>query len=90
MAHQQVSVDIFVFTIGKQVFKNLHTLSELAKFSSGNLYYYPDYEYYQTGLKFTNELYNSLTRCIGWESVFRVRTSAGFNQIGTYGNKLVK
>jgi len=65
-------------------------MSELAKFSNGNLFYYPDYEYYQTGLKFTNELYTSLTRSIGWESVFRVRTSAGFNQIGTFGNKLVK
>lgn len=90
MAHQQVSVDLFVFTIGKGVFKNLHTMSELARFSNGNLFYYPDYEYYQTGLKFTNELYNTLTRSCGWESVFRIRTSTGFNQIGTYGNKLVK
>ena len=31
-----------------------------------------------------------MTRSIVWEAVFRVRTSAGFNQIGTYGNKLIK
>ena len=65
-------------------------MSDLARFSNGNLFYYPDYEYYQSGLKFTNELYNALTRSIGWEAVFRVRTSTGFNQIGTYGNKLIK
>ena len=65
-------------------------MSDLARFSSGNLFYYPDYEYYQGGLKFSNELYNSLTRCCAWEAVFRVLTSAGFNQIGTYGNKLIK
>lgn len=79
LAHQQVSVDLFCFTIGKGVFKNMHTMSELARFSSGSLYYYPDYEYYQSGLKFTNELYNTLTRSCGWESVFRIRTSTGFN-----------
>jgi len=65
-------------------------MSDLARLSNGNLFYYPEYEYYQSGLKFTNELYNSLTRSCAWESVFRVRTSTGFNQIGTLGNKLVK
>jgi hypothetical protein len=41
-------------------------------------------------MTFTNELYHCLTRRQAWESVFRVRTSAGFQQIGTYGNYLVK
>jgi len=41
-------------------------------------------------MKFTNELYTALTRNNAWESVFRIRTSAGFNQIGSYGNMLVK
>lgn len=79
MAHQQVSVDLFVFTIGKGVYKNVQTMSDIARFSSGNLYYYPEYEYYQSGLKFTNELYSCLTRSSAWEAVFRIRTSAGFN-----------
>jgi len=65
-------------------------MSDLPRYSNGSLYYYPEYEYYESGLKFTNELYNSLTRSSGWEAVFRVRTSTGFNQIGSYGNKLVK
>ena len=41
-------------------------------------------------MKFTNELYGALTRSQAWEAVFRVRTSQGFNQIGTYGNYIVK
>ena len=90
MAHSQVSVDLFVFTVGKGVFKNVQTMSDLPRYSNGSLYYYPEYEYYESGLKFTNDLYNSLTRSCGWEAVFRVRTSTGFNQIGSYGNKLVK
>ena len=90
LAHSQVSVDLFVFTIGKGVYKNLQTMSDLARFSSGNLFYYPEYEYYGSGLKFSNELYNSLTRSCAWEAVFRIRTSLGFIQVGTYGNKLIK
>ena len=90
MAHLQVSVDLFVFTVGKGVYKNLQTMSDLARFSNGSLFYYPDYEYYQGGLRFTNELYNALTRDTAWESVFRIRTSAGFNQTATLGNKLIK
>ena len=41
-------------------------------------------------MKFTNELYHCLTRKQAWESVFRIRTSAGFKQVATYGNYLVK
>lgn len=41
-------------------------------------------------MKFTNELYNTLTRKNAWEAVFRIRTSAGFGQIGTYGNVTIK
>jgi hypothetical protein len=41
-------------------------------------------------MKFTNELYTTLTRANAWEAVFRIRCSAGFNQIGTYGNFLIK
>ena len=81
---------MFVFTVGKGVYKNLQTMSDLARFSNGSLFYYPDYEYYQGGLRFTNELYNALTRDTAWESVFRIRTSAGFNQTATLGNKLIK
>lgn len=41
-------------------------------------------------MKFTNELYMNLTRSNAWEAVFRIRTSLGFNQTGTFGNFLIK
>jgi hypothetical protein len=41
-------------------------------------------------MKFSNELYHSLTRRMAWEAVFRIRTSTGFNQIASYGNILIK
>ena len=66
------------------------TMMEMAKRSAGNVYYYPEFNANAQGMKFTNELYNSLTRAQGWESVFRIRTSQGFNQVGTFGNITVK
>lgn len=90
LAHCQVSVDLFVFTQQKNQFRNLQTLSDIARLSNGSLFFYPEFNYYTTGMKFSNELYTVLTRQNAWEAVFRIRTSTGFNQIGTYGNKLIK
>lgn len=90
LAHVQISVDMFVFTTGKQQFKNIATFADMARQSCGSLYFYSEFDVYQHSMKFTNELYTNLTRANAWESVFRIRTSAGFNQIGSYGNMLVK
>jgi hypothetical protein len=81
---------MFVFTHGKDQFKNLQTLSELARKSNGSLFFYPHFDPTTFGMKFTNELYGALTRSQAWEAVFRVRTTQGFNQVGTYGNYLIK
>ena len=79
LAHMQMSVDLFVFTHGKNQYKNLQTFADLARKSSGNLYYYPEFSGRTLGLKFTNELYHALTRKNAWEAVFRIRTSLGYN-----------
>lgn len=52
--------------------------------------FYPEFDVYQNAMRFTNELYNCLTRANAWEAVFRLRTSAGFTQMATYGNVLIK
>jgi hypothetical protein len=71
---------LFIFSLGKNSFKNIQTFSDLAKKSSGNLYFYQEFNVNTHALKFTNELYNCLTRPNAWEAVFRIRTSAGFTQ----------
>lgn len=81
LAHNHITCDLFIFTHGDkrtQQYKNLATLSDLAKKSSGSLYYYPEYSPRTLAMKFSNELYHSLTRKMAWEGVFRIRTSAGF------------
>ena len=65
-------------------------MSDLARKSNGSLFFYPDFNQYTDGMKFTNELYNAMTRQNAWEAVFRIRTSNGFKQVGSYGNILIK
>lgn len=47
LAHNHITCDLFIFTQGvgtkAQQYKNLATMSDLARRSSGNLYYYPEY-----------------------------------------------
>ena len=66
------------------------TLSDIAKNSSGNLYYYPEFNPRMHMTKFTNELYHALTRRMAWEAVFRIRLSHGFKISATYGNITIK
>eukprot|EP00347_Sterkiella_histriomuscorum_P022014 403331985 len=90
LGHMHMSCDLFIFTHGKNQYKNLQTFADLARKSSGNLYYYQDYLTATQGLKFSNELYHSLVRRVAWEGVFRIRTSQGFNQIRSFGNIQIK
>jgi protein transport protein SEC24 len=85
LAHTQITCDLFIFTHGSRQgqgqgqYKNLANLSDLAKKSSGALYYYQEYSGRTLAMKFSNELYHCLTRKNAWEAVFRIRTSAGFS-----------
>ena len=79
LAHGQISFDLFDFSFGiKKLYKNLKTFSDISSRSSGNVYYYPEFNQRTNALKFSNELYHNLTRKIAWEAVFRIRLSHGF------------
>ena len=44
LAHSQISFDLFSFGWGsKNVYKNLKTFSDIPERSSGNMYYYPEF-----------------------------------------------
>jgi hypothetical protein len=55
-------VDLFIFTTGNGQFRNIQTFSDLAKKTSGSLFFYPEFNVYTQAMKFTNELYHALTR----------------------------
>lgn len=54
------------------------------------MYYYPEFDPLQAGLKFSNDLYHNLTRKHAWEAVFRIRLSHGYQQTEQYGNMQIK
>lgn len=62
LAHVQISVDLFIFTTGKNQFKNVQTFADMARQSCGSLNFYSEFDVYQHSMKFTNELYTALTR----------------------------
>lgn len=90
LAHMHMSVDLYVLTHGKNMYKNLQTFADISRKSSGNLYYYQEFSTRTQGLKFSNELYHNLVRRTSWEGVFRIRVSAGFNQVRQFGNIQIK
>jgi protein transport protein SEC24 len=90
LAHNQISVDIFLFNHERNIYKNLQTFADLARKSSGSLYYYPGFNARTNSLKFSNELYHNLTRNTAWEAVFRVRVSNGYHHIAQMGNLQIK
>ena len=61
-ASQQHSFDLFVFTHKPNQYRNIATLAELARKTSGSLYFYSEYEAGKDAMKLTNELYTCLTR----------------------------
>ena len=74
-----MSFDLFNFSYGiKNGYKNAKTFSDICSKSSGNYYHYAEFNQNSDGLKFSNELYQNLSRNIAWESVFRIRLSYGF------------
>ena len=91
LAHGQISFDLFDFSYGqKKGYKNFKTFSDISARSSGNCYFYPEFNQRTHSLKFSNELYHNLSRKLAWEAVFRIRLSHGFTQLESFGNIQIK
>ncbi|CAK89473.1 unnamed protein product (macronuclear) [Paramecium tetraurelia] len=69
-------------------YMNIYTINQLATYLNGDVFYYDDPTVYTT--KFRNDLKEVLSRDYAWESVFRIRTSAGWKIKHVYGNYVVK
>lgn len=68
-----INPSIFLFS---DTFANSITITELAKFLNGDIFYYPNNE--MTVRKFYYDLLSVMTKDYTWESVFRLRVSTGF------------
>ncbi|CAO4374177.1 unnamed protein product [Caenorhabditis nigoni] len=86
----QICLDLFMFNTQ---YADLATLSEVAKFSTGCVYHFPNYnsrnDVHQVK-RFERTLTRYLTRKLGFEAVLRIRTSRGLALTGFYGNFFVR
>jgi len=85
MQQNFVSCSLFIMS---NSYKNLITMGELARYLNGDIYYYPEGP--ERNHKFYFEFKNSLLREYTWESVFRIRISAGWKISAIYGNYSIK
>lgn len=86
----QICLDLFMFNTQ---YADLATLSEVAKFSTGCVYHFPNFNYrndIHQVKRFEKTLTRYLTRKLGFEAVLRIRTSRGLALTGFYGNFFVR
>uniref|UniRef100_A0A7I4YP46 Protein transport protein Sec24A n=1 Tax=Haemonchus contortus TaxID=6289 RepID=A0A7I4YP46_HAECO len=86
----QVALDLFMLN---SQYADLATLSEMAKFSTGCVYHFPNYHCLNDTVqvkRFEKILTRYLTRKIGFEAVLRIRCSRGLSLSAFYGNFFVR
>jgi protein transport protein SEC24 len=83
----QISVELFV---GPHTYVDLASIAPIAKYTSGDLRYYPNFHIQHSGLKLKTELLHVLTRFMGWEAVMRIRVSKGWKITKFYGHVFLR
>eukprot|EP01094_Clydonella_sp_ATCC50884_P002851 TRINITY_DN12187_c0_g2_i1.p1 TRINITY_DN12187_c0_g2~~TRINITY_DN12187_c0_g2_i1.p1 ORF type:complete len:1112 (-),score=276.26 TRINITY_DN12187_c0_g2_i1:193-3528(-) len=74
LADAQIGVDVFVFA---NDYVDVATISDLCKFTGGEMYFFPRFSANQDRVKLHNELHRNVTRTQGYEGIMRVRVGNG-------------
>ena len=77
-----VTVDLF---LSATRFCSLYSISDLAKYTSGKVFFYPEMSSSQS-LKFRYELWTHITQDTVWETKFRLRVSRDWRVGACYGH----
>uniref|UniRef100_A0A7N0TY92 Protein transport protein Sec24-like At3g07100 n=1 Tax=Kalanchoe fedtschenkoi TaxID=63787 RepID=A0A7N0TY92_KALFE len=83
----QIAVDIFAFS---DKYTDIASLGTLAKYTGGQVYYYPSFQSSIHGEKLRHELSRDLTRETAWEAVMRVRCGKGVRFTSYHGNFMLR
>ena len=84
---RQICVEQFLFAAQ---YTDVATLGGLAKYTGGQVHYFPNFQAAVDGPLFAAELRRSLTRETGWEAVMRVRATRGVKVTKFYGNFFIR
>lgn len=87
LTRAQIAVEMF---LAPQHYIDLASIAPLAKYTGGDVRYYPQFHISHSGNKLRNELTHVLTRYMGWEAVMRVRVSRGWKITKFYGHLFIR
>ncbi|KAE9618908.1 putative von Willebrand factor, type A, Zinc finger, Sec23/Sec24-type, sec23/Sec24, trunk [Lupinus albus] len=83
----QISVDVYAFS---DKYTDIATLGTLAKYTAGQVYFYPAFQSVIHGEKLRSELRRDLTRETAWEAVMRIRCAKGVRFTTYHGNFMLR
>ena len=81
-----VSCDLFITSI---CYSGLVDIGDLAKYTGGNVYFYPELEE-QGKEALSQDLWNAVLKCRGWEAGIKLRTSEDWRVSGIVGHFLLR
>ncbi|KAK6911289.1 Zinc finger, Sec23/Sec24-type [Dillenia turbinata] len=94
--YKQMAADLSKYQIGVNVYAfsdkytDIASLGTLAKYTGGQVYYYPNFRSDIHGEKLRHELSRDLTRETAWEAVMRVRCGKGVRFTKYHGNFMLR
>ncbi|GKV43837.1 hypothetical protein SLEP1_g51088 [Rubroshorea leprosula] len=83
----QIGVNIYAFS---DKYTDIASLGTLAKYTGGQVYYYPSFQSAVHGEKLRHELARDLTRETAWEAVMRIRCGKGVRFTSYHGNFMLR
>jgi protein transport protein SEC24 len=83
----QISVDLFLTNYN---YIDVATLSDLSKYTAGNLYTFPNFSSNQDGARMEADVFHTLVRPTALEAVMRVRCTRGMRVNNYYGNFFIR
>ncbi|KAL1559663.1 Protein transport protein Sec24A [Salvia divinorum] len=83
----QIAVNVYAFS---EKYTDIASLGTLAKYTGGQVYYYPSFQSSIHKCKLKHELTRDLTRETAWEAVMRIRCSKGVRFTSYHGNFMLR
>ncbi|KAF7818002.1 protein transport protein Sec24-like [Senna tora] len=83
----QISVNVYAFS---DKYTDIASIGTLAKYTAGQVYYYPAFQSVIHGEKLRHELRRDLTRETAWEAVLRIRCGKGVRFTTFHGNFMLR
>ncbi|XP_062002530.1 protein transport protein SEC24 A [Rosa rugosa] len=83
----QIGVNVYAFS---DKYTDIASLGTLAKYTGGQVYYYPNFQSTIHGEKLRHELARDLTRETAWEAVMRIRCGKGVRFTSYHGNFMLR